>query len=39
MRLSVASLRRMIKGKLAVESVGQEGTSYSRLELFQRDPR
>src|SRR2546422_9286892 len=32
MRLSVASLRRMIKGKLHVEFVRQELTSYSGLE-------
>jgi hypothetical protein len=34
MRLSVASLRRMIKGKLHVEFVRQELTSYSGLEVF-----
>ena len=36
MRLSVASLRRMIKGKLRVEFVPQELTSYSGLELLRR---
>src|SRR6266436_2024496 len=36
MRLSVASLRRMIKGKLHVEFVHQELTSYSGLELLRR---
>ena len=36
MRLSVASLRRMIKGKLSVEFVHQEVTSYSGLELLRR---
>src|SRR3989454_3653614 len=36
MRLSVASLRRMIKGKLSVEFVRQELTSYSGLELLRR---
>src|SRR3989442_2926626 len=36
MRLSVASLRRMIKGKLHVEFVRQELTSYSGLEVFRR---
>ena len=36
MRLSVASLRRMIKGKLSVEFVPQELTSYSGLELLRR---
>src|SRR5713226_1605605 len=36
MRLSVASLRRMIKGKLSVEFVHQELTSYSGLELLRR---
>jgi len=34
MRLSVASLRRMIKGKLQVEFVHQDLTSYSGLELL-----
>ena len=34
MRLSVASLRRMVKGKLHVEFVRQEMTSYSGLELL-----
>src|SRR5882724_12394442 len=34
MRLSVASLRRMVKGKLPVEFVRQELTSYSGLELL-----
>jgi hypothetical protein len=36
MRLSVASLRRMIKGKLHVEFVRQELPSYSWLEVFRR---
>src|SRR5256886_6381870 len=36
MRLSVTSLRRMIKGKLSVEFVHQELTSYSGLELLRR---
>jgi Transposase DDE domain group 1 len=36
MRLSVASLRRMIKGKLQVEFVDQDLTSYSGLELLRR---
>src|SRR5467141_5370437 len=36
MRLSVASLRRMIKGKLHIEFVRQELTSYSGLELLRR---
>jgi hypothetical protein len=36
MRLSVASLRRMIKGKLPIEFVRQELTSYSGLELLRR---
>jgi Transposase DDE domain group 1 len=36
MRLSVASLRRMIKGKLHIEFVQQELTSYSGLELLRR---
>ena len=36
MRLSVASLRRMIKGKLRVEFVDQDLTSYSGLELLRR---
>src|SRR4029453_1933925 len=36
MRLSVASLRRMIKGKLQVEFVPQDLTSYSGLELLRR---
>jgi hypothetical protein len=36
MRLSVASLRRRIKGKLRVEFVHQELTSYSGLELLRR---
>src|SRR6266852_210077 len=39
MRLSVASLRRMIKGKLSVEFVPQDLTSYSGLELLRRDLR
>src|SRR2546427_6099778 len=34
MRLSVASLRRMIKGKLHIEFVRQELTSYSGLEML-----
>ncbi len=36
MRLSVASLRRMIKRKLQVEFVHQELTSYCGLELLRR---
>src|SRR5882724_11786911 len=36
MRLSVLSLRRMVKGKLHVEFVQQELTSYSCLELLRR---
>jgi Transposase DDE domain group 1 len=36
MRLNVASLRRMVKGKLAVEFGRQELTSYSGLELLRR---
>src|SRR6266568_3632699 len=36
MRLSVASLRWMIKGKLQMEFVRQELTSYSGLELLRR---
>src|SRR3989441_4770499 len=36
MRLSVASLRRMIKGNLHVEFVRQDLTSYSGLELLRR---
>ena len=36
MRLSVASLRRMVKGALHVEFVQQELTSYSGLELLRR---
>src|SRR2546428_5951780 len=36
MRLRVASLRRMIKGKLHVEFVRQELTSYSGLEVLRR---
>jgi len=36
MRLSVASLQRMIKGKLQVEFVDQDLTSYSGLELLRR---
>jgi len=39
MRLSVASLRRMIKGKLHVEFVRQELTSYSGLEVLRRYAR
>jgi hypothetical protein len=36
MRLSVASLRRVVKGDLRVEFVRQELTSYSGLELLRR---
>src|SRR5437773_761818 len=36
MRLKVASMRRMIKGKLHVEFVRQELTSYSGLEVLRR---
>ncbi len=36
MRLSVASLRRMIKGKLHVQFVPQQLTSYSGLEMLRR---
>ena len=36
MRLSVASLRRRINGKLHIEFVRQELTSYSGLELLRR---
>jgi len=36
MRLSVASLRRMVKGKLHIEFARQEMTSYSGLELLRR---
>ena len=36
MRLSVASLRRRIKGKLRIEFAHQELTSYSGLELLRR---
>src|SRR5574341_422139 len=36
MRLSVASLRRLVKRKLHVEFVDQELTSYSGLELLRR---
>ena len=36
MRLSVASLRRMVKGKLHIEFARQELTSYSGLELLRR---
>ncbi len=36
MRLSVASLRRMIKGNLQVQFVRQDLTSYSGLELLRR---
>jgi hypothetical protein len=36
MRLSVASLRRLIKGKLHVEFVPQQLTSYSGLEILRR---
>jgi hypothetical protein len=36
MRLSVASLRRLVKSKLHVEFIEQELTSYSGLELLRR---
>jgi len=36
MRLNVASLRRLVKGKLHVEFMRQELTSYSGLELLRR---
>ena len=36
MRLSVASLRRVVKGDLAIEFVPQELTSYGGLELLRR---
>src|SRR3989449_7344730 len=36
MRLSVASLRRLIKGNLHVDFVRQELTSYSGLEVLRR---
>jgi hypothetical protein len=36
MRLSVASLRRMVKGKLHIEFVHHELTSYSGLEVLRR---
>ncbi len=36
MRLNVASLRRLVKGKLHVEFVRQDLTSYSGLELLRR---
>ena len=36
MRLSITSLRRMIRGKLPVEFVNQDLTSYSGLELLRR---
>src|SRR2546428_13316897 len=36
MRLSVASLRRLIKGSLHVDFVRQELTSYSGLEVLRR---
>src|SRR3990172_5710838 len=36
MRLNVASLRRMVKGKLHVQFVRQDLTSYSGLELLRR---
>lgn len=36
MRLNVASLRRLVKGKLHVEFVPQELTSFSGLELLRR---
>jgi hypothetical protein len=39
MRLNVASLRRLVKGKLHVEFVRQDLTSYSGLELLRRYAR
>jgi MYXO-CTERM domain-containing protein len=39
MRLSVASLRRMVKRPLHVEFTRQQLTSYSGLELLRRDLR
>ena len=36
MRLSVATLRRMVKGDLRIEFVRQELSSYSGLELLRR---
>src|SRR3989442_11729502 len=36
MRLSVASLRRLLKGNLHVDFVRQELTSYSALEVLRR---
>jgi len=36
MRLSVASLRRVVKGDLAIQFVPQQLTSYSGLELLRR---
>ena len=36
MRLSVASLRRVVKGDLRIEFVRQELTSYGGLELLRR---
>ena len=36
MRLNVTSLRRLVKGKLHVEFVRQDLTSYSGLELLRR---
>jgi hypothetical protein len=36
MRLSVASLRRRIKGKLRVQFVNQDLTSHCRLEMLRR---
>jgi hypothetical protein len=36
MRLNVASLRRRVKGKLHIEFVPQQLTSYSGLELLRR---
>jgi hypothetical protein len=36
MRLSVASLRRVVKGDLAIQFVPQALTSYGGLELLQR---
>jgi len=39
MRLSVATLRRLVKGDLRIEFVRQELTSYSGLQLLRRYPR
>jgi hypothetical protein len=36
MRLSVASLRRVVKGDLAIQFVPQQLTSYGGLELIRR---